>query len=86
MSDLLTLWNVVIKMSMEKKPKKIITNPERGSRGDFERLTITMHPEMVGALEAVRRQRKNAKEKNTEISSLIREAVAFWLSNREQQD
>jgi len=61
------------------KAKKIIANPDRGSRGDFERLTITMHPDMVEALEGIRRQRKRAKEKDSDISSLIREAVAYWL-------
>ena len=64
---------------MDKKPKKLVPNPERGNRGDFERLTITMSPEMVEALEMIRRQRKRAKEKDTDISSLIREAVAYWL-------
>lgn len=67
---------------MEKKSEKIIPNPDRGNRGDFERLTITMPPEMVDALEDIRRHRKRAKEKNSDISSLIREAVAFWVENR----
>jgi len=60
---------------------KIIANPRRGERGGFEKITITMPPEMVEALEDVRRKRKRAKEKNTDISSLIREAVAYWLDN-----
>lgn len=67
---------------MDKKPKKIIPNPERGNRGDFEKLTITMPPDMVEALELIRRQRKRAKEKDTDISSLIREAVVYWLEKK----
>jgi hypothetical protein len=67
---------------MDKKPKKLVPNPERGHRGDFERLTITMPPEMVEDLEIIRRQRKRAKEKNTDISRIIREVVAFWLDKK----
>ena len=69
-------------MRMDKKAKTLIPNPERGNRGDFERLTITMPPDMVEALELIRRQRKRAKEKNTDLSSLIREAVALWLEKK----
>ena len=36
---------------MDKKTKKIVANPERGNRGDFERLSITMPPDMIEALQ-----------------------------------
>lgn len=68
---------------MDKKPKKLNPNPARGDRGGFERLTITMPPSMVEALEQIRRQRKRAREKDFDISSLIREAVAFWLEKKD---
>jgi len=61
------------------KKRDIEANPARGKRGDFERVTITMPPEMLDALEDIRRKRKRAKEKNSDISSLIREAIVYWL-------
>jgi len=70
---------------MMKDAKKIVPNPERGQRGDFGKLTITMPPEMIDALEDVRRQRKKAKEKNSDMSSLIREAVSEWLVNKKKK-
>ncbi len=67
-------------MSDRKKP--LDPNPARGSRGDFEKLTITMPPNMVDALENIRRQRKRTKSGNADLSSIIREAVAFWLQKK----
>ena len=64
-------------MSDRKKP--LDPNPARGNRGDFEKLTITMPPDMVDTLENIRRQRKRTKSGNADLSSIIREAVAFWL-------
>ena len=64
-------------MSVRKKP--LDPNPARGNRGDFEKLTITMPPDMVDSLENIRRQRKRSKSGNADLSSIIREAVAFWL-------
>lgn len=64
-------------MSDRKKP--LDPNPARGNRGDFEKLTITMPPDMVDSLESIRRQRKRSKSGNADLSSIIREAVAFWL-------
>lgn len=53
--------------------------PRTGKPGDFEKLTITMPPDMVDSLESIRRQRKRSKSGNADLSSIIREAVAFWL-------
>ncbi len=64
---------------MPDRKKPLDPNPARGNRGDFEKLTITMPPDMVDALESMRRQRKRAKSGNADLSSIIREAVAFWL-------
>lgn len=69
---------------MPGRAKKIIPNPERGERGDFGKLSITMPQEMIDALDDIKRQRRRAKEKNGDFSSLIREAVAFWLSHRDE--
>lgn len=71
---------------MKEKPRKIIPNPVRGERGNFRGLSITMPEEMIEELESIRRHMKRAREKNADMSSLIREAVAFWLSNRDQKD
>ncbi|WP_298506683.1 hypothetical protein [uncultured Sphaerochaeta sp.] len=69
-----------------KNPGNIEPNPAQGQKGDFERLTITMPMDMVEMLEKIRMQRKRAKQKNTTISSLIREAVVEWLNKNARED
>ncbi len=56
-------------------------NPERGCRGDFLKLTITMPPEMLGNLKILGLRRRAGGQKDTNISSLIREAVADLVRN-----
>lgn len=54
-------------------------NPEKGGRGDFLRVTVTLPEQMVGALQSLGRRRKQNKQSNTTISALIREFVAEGL-------
>lgn len=69
---------------MKVRPRKIIPNPDRGERGNFRGLSITMPIEMIEELESIRTKMRRAREKNADLSSLIREAVAFWLSHRDE--
>ena len=54
-------------------------NPERGLRGDFLKITITMPARMLGDLKIFGLRRRANGRKDTDISSLIREAVAELL-------
>ena len=54
-------------------------NPERGDRSDFKKVTITMHPIMIKELRNLGTNRKLLGFKDTDVSSLIREAVKLLL-------
>ncbi len=54
-------------------------NPDKGERGDFLRVTVTLPEQMIGELQSLGRRRKRNKKKNTTISALVREFVAEGL-------
>ena len=54
-------------------------NPERGLRGDFLKITVTMPAKMLGDLKVLGLRRRAGGRKDTDVSSLIREAVADLL-------
>ena len=54
-------------------------NPERGLRGDFLKITVTIPAKMLGDLKIFGLRRRAKGRKDTDISSLIREAVADLL-------
>ena len=55
-------------------------NPERGHRGDFLKITVTMPAAMLGDLKSLGMERRGQGQKDTDVSSLIREAVTILLS------
>ena len=54
-------------------------NPERGLRGDFLKITVTIPARMLGDLKILGLRRRATGQKDTDISSLVREAVADLL-------
>lgn len=48
----------------------------RGERGDFLKTTLTLPADMLGELRALGMRRKAAKQKDTDTSALVREALA----------
>ncbi|MGA8164592.1 MAG: hypothetical protein WB791_06150 [Waddliaceae bacterium] len=60
--------------------KSVEANPTRGERGDFLKVTITLSPEMLVSLKKVGMERKIQGMKDTDVSSLIREAVSVFLN------
>ena len=54
-------------------------NPERGHRGDFLKITVTMPARMLGDLKSLGLRRRERGQKDTDISSLVREAVSDLL-------
>lgn len=63
--------------SLKKESNKIQPNPERGERGNFLKITITLPPEVLGKLRQLGLERKAEGERDTDVSSLIREAVSL---------
>ena len=61
------------------KAGAIEANPERGHRGDFLKITITMPANMLGDLKTLGLRRRARGEKDTDISSLVREAVSVLV-------
>jgi hypothetical protein len=61
------------------KADALEANPERGHRGDFLKITITMPAKMLGDLKILGLRRRTRGEKDTDISSLVREAVSVLL-------
>lgn len=51
----------------------------RGQRADFLKTTITISAEMLTELRALGMRRKSAKQKDTDTSALIREALIDFL-------
>ena len=54
-------------------------NPQRGHRGDFLKITVTMPARMLGDLKSLGLRRRERGQKDTDISSLVREAVSDLL-------
>jgi len=63
------------------KADALEANPERGRRGDFLKITVTMPAKMLGDLKTLGMRRRARGEKDTDISSLVREAVIVLLRN-----
>jgi hypothetical protein len=60
-------------------------NPPHGEKGDFIKVTVTLPPEVYKLImeEAVRR--KIHKERNPQLSAVIREAVVQYLEKKGNQ-
>ena len=54
-------------------------NPERGERGDFKRLSLTLPKYMLNSLRSISLTRKIDEHPNYEITSIIREAIASFI-------
>ena len=66
---------------MKKKvTEKIEANVPRGERSNFHKLTITMSHEMLSAIRSIGLKRKSEGKKDTDTSSLIREALSSFIS------
>ena len=61
------------------KSAAIDVNPPKGEKGDFFKVTVTLPPEVLGLLRDESSRRRLNKEKNYEVSTIIREAVVEML-------
>ena len=74
-----------LKKSSESQ-KRLPVNKPRGERSDYLKITITMDVEMLLALKALGLRRKANKKKDTDASSLIREAIADFLDKNKTKN
>ena len=77
--DLASLTERMSDMEQFYPTSKFVANPDRGDRSHFKKLSITMDPAMLAALKMMGVRRQARGETNTDVSSLIREAVAQFL-------
>lgn len=70
------------KPSAHKKEVKASITPHipRGERADFLKITLTIPAEMLTELRSLGMRRKADKQKDTDTSALIREALADFLN------
>src|SRR5262245_11850147 len=54
-------------------------NPPRGEKGDFQKVTVTLPPDIYTRLIRESARRKIANEPNQLLSALLREAVLDYL-------
>ena len=70
---------------LAEKPKSsrkgggVVANPPHGEKGDFIKVTITLPPEVYGLLAEEAARRKMGKEKNAQVSAILREAALLYL-------
>ncbi len=84
MSKKATLSNINSSLNKNEKADKapgINGNIPRGERSDFIRVTMTMPLDLWMKLKEVGMKRKMNKEKDYDISSLLRESAIYWLDN-----
>ena len=54
-------------------------NPPHGEKGGFLKVTITLPPELYARLAEEATRRKTRKERNAQVSAILREAAAAYL-------
>ena len=64
------------------KPARGAVNPPRGEKGGFLKVTVTLDPATYELIATEALRRRLAKEKDAQLSAVIREAVAQYLQGR----
>lgn len=67
------------KANTGKARKGIEANPPHGQKGDFLKVTVTLPPRIYRLIMAEVVRRKMHKERNPQLSAVIREAVVSYL-------
>lgn len=68
------------KPTTKKASGEVVANPPHGEKGDFIKLTVTLPPEVYELIMGEVTRRKMAKERNPQISAVLREAVIKYLA------
>lgn len=64
----------------ETAAQRVEANAPHGEKGDHVKVTVTLPPEVYKIIADEASRRKMAKEKNAQLSAVIREAVVAYLS------
>jgi len=73
------------KVESKTKKQKIVSskaNPNRGERGGFLKVTITLPPNTLADLKRLGIERKLQGQKDTDVSSLIRESLKIFFESQ----
>lgn len=76
---------VSLSRKLAEKPKAVRKsgglepNPPHGEKGDFVKITITLPPGVFTLLAEEATRRKARKEKNAQVSAILREAAVAYL-------
>ena len=57
-------------------------NPAHGEKGDFVKVTVTMPPKVYAMIMGEATRRKMTKERNPNLSAIIREAAVAYLDEK----
>ena len=61
-------------------------NPKRGNRGSFSQITITICPKMLAQVQKLGIERKLEGQRDTDVSSLIRESLKIFLEKENEKN
>jgi hypothetical protein len=61
----------------------LVANPAHGTKGDFVKVTATLSPKVYELIMHEVMRRKLAKERDAQLSAVIREAVVAMFSGRQ---
>jgi hypothetical protein len=70
------------KAKTEKALRGMEANPPHGEKGDFLKVTVTLPPKIYHLIMAEAVRRKMQKERNPQLSAVIREAVVYYLGQK----
>ena len=79
---LTTLANKLADKPKASKKAGGAVNPPHGEKGSFLKITVTLDPETYELIATEAMRRKMNKEKDAQLSAVIREAVAQYLQGR----
>jgi hypothetical protein len=65
-----------------RKPAGGAVNPPHGEKGSFLKITVTLDPATYELIATEAMRRKMNREKDAQLSAVIREAVAEYLAKR----
>jgi hypothetical protein len=75
---LTTIAGELAEKPVEAKTKAIEANPERGRRGGFFKITVTISPELYEAITLLRTKRRARGMKDTDFSALNRNTQDWY--------
>lgn len=74
---------VTLPIAEEPKTSELIANRSHGEKGDHIKITVTLPPDVYRLIANEATRRKLAKEANSQLSAIIREALVAHFKSSE---